>query len=245
MRSFIVTLLFIIFSFSTSAESIKLCSTSFEPWIVVANNKVTGLSPNLVNLIFSQSGIKEKIELSALPFERCLSGIKDGKYDGVFFLTFVRDREDFLIYTKSYITDESFLFSRTDKPLTKEVLKSPGSYKIGIQRGLKYGQEVDSLINRNPNNFQFTTKNIQLVEMLVRGRIDYFITTKTQFLNIQKTAPKLSKNIHYQSDSPLSSGEYYIGISKISPFKKYVEAINKAIMDIKTSGTNPLAHQAH
>lgn len=109
---FFTFLPFIVFACdATEKEKLKLCSTAdWPPYESMdpATKQVTGKSVDIIRKMADK--LNFDLDVSSLPWERCLQMNQQGDMDGIFSVSKTPDREQFLIYPQEHIQDVSYVF---------------------------------------------------------------------------------------------------------------------------------------
>jgi len=136
-----------------------------------------------------------------------------------------KEREQYLDYSIAYTQDPIVLFFSEGKSFAytgKENLVG----KKGIATiGDSYGQELDDFIVNAPLDMTRVDTPQAAFTLLQEGKADYFIYS---LYAGQKVINELSFT-GIEESSVVSSQPFYIGISKKSPYAKYLNEINASL----------------
>jgi ABC-type amino acid transport substrate-binding protein len=169
------------------------------------------------------------------PFARCISMIEQGKADVMLGLLRSPAREKKLMFIAPSLPlkyKPLRLFTLTDRNITINTFSDLERLIVGTIRGGIYFPQFDQ--NSSIKKVEFTTRT-QLVNMLLKGRIDAF------FEREESIRPLLSKQAYLDKIS-LSTYEYsepqryYIVISKNSHITSYAQKLSNALSILIASG---------
>lgn len=172
MKFAVVLCLWLAVFTSEANNTLSFAVSSFEPWTIVSDDKVSGIDPDLIRRLAQLQGLE--VKFYACPWARCLQLVKEGKIDVVSSVFYTKERAEYLSYfTAPYIHGNYqafYLNAATDFDINGfEQLKT---LQIGTRRDVKYFPRFDQdkeLTKRS------VTYDKQLISMLLRKRIDTFI----------------------------------------------------------------------
>ncbi len=125
-----------------------------------------GLAPELVKAVFAAEGIE--IVFRTLPFARCMHDAKSGKLAGCFNATITEENR----YQYHWHDTPMFEEDLASEPQRDLKLTSLEGKRVGITLGYTYPTDF----MENPRIIRFQAKSdAQILEMLVRGRVDYIL----------------------------------------------------------------------
>lgn len=226
------------FSVDSKNDKLKFCSTAdWPPYEAVdtKTGKVEGMSVELVKKIFDNN-----VEITPLPWERCLEMNKQGEVDGVFSVSRNDEREKYLIFPQEDIMKASYVFvvlkdtdckyCETDKNIMS--LPQPLGGPLGYSVIKKLKKEVPQL--KIDDSAPGDEVNI---DKLLAGRVKSIIINQDVLKEFGKKKNVMSRlkilNPPYVDGKP-----YYIGVSKKykgleSEAQKLAERISAALKKIK------------
>lgn len=131
------------------AEKLKLCSTADWPPYEYTDHQtrhVSGLSVEIVKKIAAQLSLE--VEITSLPWERCLKMNETGEMDGIFSVSKKPDRELYLLYPQHEIQNVSYVLAvLKDKQSDWNDQKNTASIPqpIGSPQGFSVTQSLKEL----------------------------------------------------------------------------------------------------
>ena len=130
-----------------------------------------GLAPELVKAVFAAEGIE--IVFRTLPFARCMHDAKSGKLAGCFNATITEEnRYQYHWHDTPMFEEDLAIFALASEPQRDLKLTSLEGKRVGITLGYTYPTDF----MENPRIIRFQAKSdAQILEMLVRGRVDYIL----------------------------------------------------------------------
>ncbi|WP_033136203.1 substrate-binding periplasmic protein [Aeromonas finlandensis] len=135
------------------------------------NGQPQGLTPELVKAVFAEEGIA--IVFRTLPFARCMQDTKQGQMTACFNAAITEDNRDSYYWHNTPLFEEDFaIFALANEPRRNLTFSSLEGMRVGIVIGYDYSSEL----MQNPKIRRIKAKSeTQLIEMMVRGRIDYVL----------------------------------------------------------------------
>lgn len=202
--------------------------------------RVTGSTVEYLRDFIKEMGYETEF-IGPYPFPRLLSMLKSGELDGLLGLSYIKEREEFVLYPdKPYRTSKPNIFVIRDGELDRDFdietfSKYTFSYRSGAilpdyLRGIKDVMEIEYLAR--------DTWIQQSLQMLAFGRIDGIINMSE--LSIIYEARKLGLlNKIKMIPIPGEVDMLFLGISKASPkgddlLRKYNRNLKKTKLEIKT-----------
>jgi len=170
------------------------------------------------------------------PFARCLTLVQQGKADMIIGLKKLPEREKDLIFlTPPYMVQHYPLrfFTLSANKIVINNFKDLLSLTIGVLRGASYFDLFDN--NKIITKVELTSRK-QLVDMLLRGRIDTFIEREESILPHLPLSEYLEKFslATYQYDHAVNS---YIAISRNSDVIIHAEHLSQQLKKLVSNGT--------
>lgn len=193
-----------------------------------------GLAPELVKAVFAT----EKLEIAfrPLPFARCMHDAKSGKVVGCFNATITEENRNQYYWHKTPMFEEDLaIFALASEPNRDLQLSSLEGKKVGITLGYTY--PTDFMDNTKITRFE-AKSDAQILEMLVRGRVDYILMNGMPgYLQIQQR--QLTGKVI--KVGKISTDGFWLAFSRTHP---QGEAISKqfeeGLQKIKNNGTYEL-----
>jgi polar amino acid transport system substrate-binding protein len=198
----------------------------------VKDGKLIGVGPELVETIFVELGVP--VESKIYPWKRLLMLAEQGDVDIVAGLYFTQERAEYLEYIKPhYMSTEVVVIVAKGKAFPFKKWDDLIGLKGGSLVGDSFGGEFDKF-KTEKLNFEEVGTLIQGFEMLTKGRIDYMPMSRAK-------AEIQARKIGFRGDVeilpvPIKSEKLYMGISKKSPFLKYLPQINQRLKQLTEQG---------
>lgn len=227
--SFIISILFTNFANSKEYFTISVHSSA-HPYGWHNSDKITGAIVELMRNIANDLNIS--IKTVVLPWGRSIADTKDGKIDAVLTAFYTKERAKYISFSIPYDTMDTSVFVAKGKefPFNKwdDLIGLTGLTIVGDSQGDKWDKYEDEKLN-----VLRVVKIEQIFEMLVNGRADYAIFPRISTIReIEKMG--YSDKITYLP-TPIISQGIYIGISKKSPYHKYLQDINRKIKEYSSN----------
>ena len=180
--------------------------------------------------------VGKEVKFVYCPFARCLNMMKDGKADMMVAINKTAQRMQYLDYLEqpfsSKITPVRFYQKLKDKVEINSYNDLYG-LTIGVLRGASYFKHFDN--DTKLNKVEITTHQ-QLIEMLIKGRIDAFLGRE---LSIKKRVDEK----RYYSKMKVApfiytkKNDFYIAISKKSSKKVNVDQLSHILDNLLADGS--------
>jgi len=218
------------------ADTKKLTIATFiePPFAYLVDNKFVGEHVDIVKKLIEPLGFTPVF--LRCPFARCLNLIKQGKADMIFGLKKLPKREEYLIFIEPPYMEQHYplhFFTLASRNIAIDGPEDLKKLTVGILRGASYFTLFDN--DNTLSKVELTTRK-QLVDMLIRGRIDTFIEREDSILPLLPLAEYTEKFsiANYQFDEATNA---YIAISKHSEIKFHAERLSKQLHKLVTNGT--------
>jgi ABC-type amino acid transport substrate-binding protein len=217
-----------------SAGKINVAVFLEPPYIDLVDNKLVGENIDIVNYL-TQAINLEPVFIQCPPV-RCLTMVKQGQVDMLIGLSKSSLREKDLIYIEPpYLLQHQPLrfFTLKTQQLTITQFSDLNPLLVGTLRGAIYFPEFDK--NREIKKVELTTR-IQLVNMLLKGRIDTFLEREESVSPLLSPTEYQNKFVmaDYQYNKPINS---YIVLSRHSSAKRYTKELSRALAKAIVDGT--------
>ncbi|MBL4942669.1 MAG: transporter substrate-binding domain-containing protein [Colwellia sp.] len=231
-----VLLVFILFCHVTMVQAKNLTVAIFiePPFADLVDGEFVGENIDIVK------ALSKSVDLTPIfircPFIRCLALVKHGKADMIMGLRKLVDREKDLIFlSPPYMVQHYPLrfFTLTSQEIAINSFADLNNLTVGMLRGASYFDLFDD--DKVIKKVELTSRT-QLINMLLRGRIDVFIEREESVLPHLPLEQYLQKFTlaKYQYDQ---SENAYIAISKHSHIKEYAERLSAHLKTLVTNGT--------
>ena len=241
MRYFIILLavsISFIFSMPVKAQNpIQLYYFERIPYAVKSDqSEVTGLCATPAARAFKKAGIP--FQWKKMPFKRQLTTIKHNKKKACGIGWFKNpEREAFARYTDVIYQDKpAITISRKGNQALErhsdlKILLQDKNVKLLVKDGFSYGAYIDGLIKKyDPQVVAVATStNIQMLQMILAGRADYYFTSEEEAEHIITTAGYGVSQFQLQHYSDMPAGNRrYITCSQQVP-QETIDLINRAL----------------
>ncbi len=231
--------LFIAVIFSCQVQAayrgeLRIATYIEEPFSYIKNNELVGENIEIAKLLAKSINL-EPIFIHC-PFARCLAMVKHGQADMIFGLRKFPEREIHLTFlSPAYMIQHYPLrfFTLKTSQQTINQFSDLTKLTVGILRGATYFDEFDH--NRNIKKVALTSRE-QLVNMLLKGRIDTFLERE------ESIKPLVSQN-DYKNKLVLANYQYdrasasYIAISKHSKIQSYSKKLSDNLAQLIQDGS--------
>ena len=228
--------LFICFFFAPpllfGAEQYVVVTEPFEPLSYIKEEKITGISTEIVKQVFKQAGIEAPIRM--YPWKRSYNYAREKENYFIYSILRNEKREDLFQWIGPILWRTVSLYrlkERTD--IVVNSIEDMKKYRVGVQdgesmhqiligRGFEDGKHLFPVINSNQN-----------MEKFFLGRVDLI------YFNNYTGASRLNKFNHSMDEVEkilvLEEGGYYIGANK-GIAKEVVQRLQSAVDTVKASG---------
>ena len=204
-----------VFHFTASGE--------YQPFSFFKDGQVTGFDIEIGYEIAKRLGLEPKV--TTTPFSGIIPGVKEGRYDAAIASHVItEERKQAVDFADPYYVSAGQLFVRPDSTLTTlEELK-------GKEVAVALGTTHEKMAREYTDNVKTYDSDVTALRALDQGKHDVVITDSIvgeiaiqQGFKIKKTGAALS--------------EVYHGIAVQKGNTALLEAINKALADMKADGT--------
>ena len=186
-----------------------------------------GLAPALVKAVFAIEGIA--LEFRTIPFARCMHEAKSDKVLACFNATITEEnRYQYHWHETPMFEEDLAIFALASEPQRDLKLTSLEGKRVGITLGYTYPTDF----MENPRITRFQAKSdAQIIEMLVRGRVDYILMNEMPgYLKIQQK--QLSGKV--VKVGKISTDGFWLAFSRAHPqgeamAKRFEEGLQKIL----------------
>lgn len=207
------------------------------PYIVLENGQFHGLEYDLLKATADATGCH--LHMIQVPWVRALHMLSDGSLDLLYGAGYSKERDEFAQYSLPYRQEQFVLVSKGEAPKQtgsvslydwiQSVSAQGGKRNLGLFRGNSYGEKMDRILEDSADGVELMHlgSNEQMIEMLIRNRLDGFILEDSVAQMLTQTSPHpiLRLVIDEQVADPL----HYIFSLKIPG--EVVERFNAAIRE--------------
>lgn len=196
-------------------KTVRLCTVDWPPFTIVdkSSNQIEGIHVDIVNEVFKR--IDLNVEIESIPWKRCLKMVEDGQRDGVFAVSYNKDRARYLLYPKEPLDIVEYVVATTVHPekagwsekkqfsSVLQPLGSPQGYSVTADLKKEIDLKVDDGAVNDRVNFQ----------KILGGRVNSIVMLRQALDQMIKSEDAASKI--YILEPPYVEGKkYYIGIRK-------------------------------
>ncbi len=194
---------------------------------------IDGAGPALVKKIFDDLQLRTAFPYSGT-WDQVQAKARTGEVDVLVAAYKTTARLDYMLYSDPYTTDPVALFVGKGKGFAFDNWNVLIGKKGVAMVGDSYGQQFDDFAAASLQLTRATTAT-QAFDLIANGQADYFLYSLyagDDFLKKAGTVAKFESLPKFVADE-----NFYITISKKSPFVIYLDDINKAIAKYKADGT--------
>ena len=214
-KSSLVLTLLSFLPFSAQSETLRLCSTADWPpyeFTDPATKKVKGNSVDIIHKIAEK--LSMEVEITSLPWERCLQMNERGEMDGVFSVSKKPEREQYLIYPEKNIQYVSYNFAtlkgknviwneKKDVSLIPQPIGSPQGFSVTQSLKSEKNVQIDDSAPSDEIN----------ITKLINGRLGSIVVGPEALSTLLKEHQLEDKIV--KLDPPyVDAKKYYVAISK-------------------------------
>ncbi|KXI28475.1 hypothetical protein AX660_15390 [Paraglaciecola hydrolytica] len=221
------------FSHAAKFENIVIATHIEPPLVDLIDGKFVGQNVD-VALALAHS-LNMQVSFIQCPFARCLAITQEGNADMMVSIRKTPEREEYLHFLSRPFSSNNLPVRFYQLKTNRHVINAYediSSLDIGVLRGATYFERFDHdlALHKIP-----LTNHNQLIEMLLKGRIDTFLgrevsiqalTDKTTYEQQMKMAPYIY----------IKRFDAYIAVSKRSPLAPRVNELSKALSELLDSG---------
>ena len=239
---FLIIATFLIFSTCCYAEKILTFAgvQNIEPLSFEKEGIANGFFPELFIEITKRAGFQARVTL--LPFKRLNLYLQKGKINGVISIFYKKERESYLIYSKSpVLISHTRVFVKKGSKLAFNSIRDLFGKKIGMIAGWTvHNKQLKQAIKDNKVYIDATSRYEQNLKKLIRERLDCIIATEQlSWYYINKLG---FKGKIVALDNNIAENRTFLAISKRSknfsnPIQ-FMKKINMAINSVLSDGTH-------
>ncbi len=205
----------------------------YPPIMWKEKNNIVGVGPELVNLLFKDLKVTVKTPYKG-GWDKVQEEAKQGKIDVLVGIYMTEERKKYFEYSNPFAKDPVVIFVAKGKAFKYAKWDDLAGKKGTTTVGDSFGQAFDKFITEKLT----VTRSAKVEEnfaKLTGGQADYFIYAmysglfESERLGIADKVEFLPVNASVEN--------FYIGISKKSPYVKYLPQINKKLDELIMNGT--------
>lgn len=214
---------------------VELVTLQYPPYEYEEDGQIKGIAVDIVKEGFERMGYNTNIQL--LPWSRALEMVQNGEADGIFTAYKTPEREAFSDYSNEILMPQIVsLFVNADSEIMFDGdLSQLSNYKIGIVRGVSYGEKFDALVKEKKLTIEEADTGEANMDKLMNKRFDILISNKYGALAILKQKGKLEavKELEPQVQNVPS----YIAFSKARNLSKMRDEFDIVLAEMIQDGT--------
>ncbi len=212
------------------AKPLRLVCDHWPPYQISQEEKLTGFSVSLVDLVFKQMGTSIE-SLRVYPWKRALSYLEKGQADALFSANFNPARTEFAYYPEEKLIDSPWvLWGKKTGELREIAYSDLANRQIGVVSGYTYTKAFWQFL-RTHGNYAAVTSDEQNFKKLAAGRVDYAVAELGNGLFLINKL-KLSGIIPFMKH-PVRTDGLYIIFNKQTVPKSFVVLFSKTLAGIK------------
>lgn len=140
-RQIIATLLLCSLALSARAETLRLVTDAWAPYVYEENGQPAGLDYEISREVLRRLGVK--LDLQFMPWKRCLIELERGHVDGILDIFHRREREASMLFVEEPLSEvELVLFYARNRPYPYDRLEDLRGLVIGVSPGYWYNDEA-------------------------------------------------------------------------------------------------------
>ncbi len=223
----------LLFSLALRADPVvRIPVNDFPPWVVISEEKVDGVDVDLARDLLAYMGYEA--QFMPCPWARCLKMLEFGHADMMLGLFRSPEREAFVKYVEPpyYMDPPKAFYTLAQTPLVIRSLDNLRSLTVGVIGGTLYFPDFDEADYLNKYE---VTDNRVLINMLLRKRIDTFISTPVHIDLLAETMG-VSEMIEKQHLDGAEASPSYMVTSRRSQYPQLHADLEKALTEWRESG---------
>lgn len=216
---------------------IKISSDPWEPWVFgeEGGNATGGWSIDITKELFQRLGIETDIKV--YPYERCIRQMKNGERDMLLMAKKTDERQKFLLYTDTSVSDPQLVYYATGRTSAFEWSDWPDlkDQIIGGVRGFNYGEFHNAAKTHNIK-VELTENDLQNIKKLLAGRIDLVMLSRSTARHFLSKHPEFRGKLQ-AAKKPVANAEFYLALSKKGSATDLLPDINRVLLEMKSDRT--------
>ena len=215
------------------AELVASGHPEWPPIMYQQDDKIVGAGPEIVAKVFGDLGVKVDSKYEGL-WDVVQSKAKDGTVDVLVAAYKTPERETYMDYSIPYTVDPVVLVTKKGKAFSYDKWDDLIGKKGVVTTGDSYGQDFDAFL-KDKLTVQGVATPAEAFAMLDKEEADYFVyalySAENYFFK-QKVSDQFEIIPKY-----VSSENFYLTISKKSPFGSLLPQVNALLEKYKSDGT--------
>jgi polar amino acid transport system substrate-binding protein len=225
-------LMFCLFSLQEQAQDISLVVNIWPPY-VDSSLPDDGLAMKIVKAAFKRAGYTPTIRIEK--WEKALAGSKLGVYEVVGAVWKTKARQEKLLYSNAYLTNNIVLVAHANSQMKFDSLADLQGLLIGVLKDYEYDDEF----MKNPQILKFQANRLtQNLIAVQQGKLDAAVADRRLAVYELKHFMGNNRADFQFLPKPLNSQKLYIAAPKeIEGSKALIGKFNKGLAAIKKDGT--------
>lgn len=243
ISAFIVVIILTVFAGQCNAgEPLVFGGVSdIHPLAFEENNEVKGFLTDVFLEVARRSGYNNAT-VRLYPFKRLNKYLKEGRVDGTVSIFYKKERESYLIYSKSpVLISRTLAFVKKGREFSFDSINDLYGKTVGMLSGWTvHNVELEKAINEGKIKTDKTTRLEENVKKLMLNRFDCLISTE-QITWYHINVLGFSGDI-VALDKAITENKTYLALSKksknIPDPLKFIDTLNNALDTVLTDGTH-------
>jgi polar amino acid transport system substrate-binding protein len=191
-----------------------LASSSWPPWVDVENQPRVALQ--IVSTALARAGYSVIHEIA--PLGQLLSNLRNGggAYDGSASLWRTDEREEFLLYSESYLENRMVLVGPRGSDVSAKWFSQLKGKKIGVVKDYAYGPELDGATEPVFVRGESTEENLRTL-LRGGGALDYVLADALVVYHLKQQYPEKTRERLAMGTIPLITRSLHFALRKNLP----------------------------
>jgi polar amino acid transport system substrate-binding protein len=220
-------------------KTVNLCFNNYPPYVIGDetrySSQVEGVKVDIASTVFKE--LKVPVNITIMPFARCLSMVESGAMDGALPLSKNDEREKYMAFSHQ-ANPQHFVFvykkSRFPKGISWKTYNDISDLRLGINFGSYIDKNMEVAFSavkpiERPTNIE------TMITMLEKERIDLGAMDKLVALHMIRKLNLVGKLD--VSEQTIGDNKVYFGISRKSEAIKLLPAINRILDRMNMDGS--------
>jgi polar amino acid transport system substrate-binding protein len=228
----------LLMAFSSSAgagEKMRFSVGDFPPYFEDAMS-----GQGAIAVVFKAAMAAEgvDVEYEFLPWARALDYAKHGQSAGSPGWTKTPEREVDFLFSDPFVNCVDGVFFLKDKPVVFSSVADFRGLRIGVINRLTYGKEFAEAQSRNEFKTELAPGSINLLKMLLLGRVDAVILNRSVAAQEMYALPAADVERIGAADTPFLIKPWRLAVGKRNPeAQKIINTFDAGFLKIKRNGT--------
>jgi polar amino acid transport system substrate-binding protein len=192
---------------------LRLASSSWPPWVDMENQPRVALE--IVSTALARAGYIAIHDIA--PLGDLLRSLRSGggAYDGSAALWRSEEREQFLLYSESYLENRMVLVGRRDSDVSAKWFSQLKGKKIGVVKDYAYGPELDGATE--PVFVRGESTEANLHTLLHSGQLDYVLADALVVYHLKQQYPEKTRERLATGTTPLITRSLHFALRRNLP----------------------------